>query len=211
ALAEHDLSFTLLTSGINEVSKEQHTEKVLRAAAAIGVKRFRMAYYKYDLSKPIPAQLEEFRAKMRDLVAATDEIGIKPIYQNHSGKNYFGGPLWDLADILDEFSPDQAGVAFDIGHATVEGAKAWPLNWARVRPWVDMVYLKEPHWKDNQLSWGALGEGAVDEGFYKTLKDSDFTGPISLHVEYLGRGPEKEATIRAAMEKDLATMRRLIG
>ena len=43
SLKKHDLSMTLLTSGINEASDSQHTEKVLRTAASIGEKRFRMA------------------------------------------------------------------------------------------------------------------------------------------------------------------------
>ncbi|MEM9282613.1 MAG: TIM barrel protein, partial [Verrucomicrobiota bacterium] len=102
ALKNDGLNLTILTSGINEVSDEQRTEAVLKTAADLGVKRFRMAYYKYDLDEPIAPQLDEFRAKLKDLVALTDELGIKPIYQNHSGKNYFGGPLWDLAEVLDD-------------------------------------------------------------------------------------------------------------
>ena len=49
-LKKHGLEITVLTSGINEVSEKQRTETVLRTAARLGIKRFRMAYYKYDLS-----------------------------------------------------------------------------------------------------------------------------------------------------------------
>ncbi|MCB1089354.1 MAG: sugar phosphate isomerase/epimerase, partial [Verrucomicrobiae bacterium] len=93
ALKAKGLEMTVLTSGINEVSEEQRTEAVLRTAAAQGVKRFRMLYYKYDLTKPIRPQLDEFRPRLRDLVALCKEIGIKPIYQNHSGRDYFGAPV----------------------------------------------------------------------------------------------------------------------
>ena len=211
ALKAEGLSLTVMTTSINEVSAEQQTEKILRAAAAAGVSRYRMGYYKYDLAKPIRAQLDEFRPKLRDLIALSRELGIKPIYQNHSGKDYFGGPIWDLAEVLSDHDPAEVGVAFDIGHATVEGAKAWPLNFALIRPYLDTVYVKEPSWKDNVLGWGPLGEGAVDKGFFKLLQESDFSGPVSLHVEYLGHDdPSKVPTVLAAIEKDFATLKGLL-
>lgn len=212
ALQAEGLSFTVMTTAINEVSAEQMTEKILRAAAAAGVKRYRMGYYKYDLTKPIRAQLDEFRPRLKDLVALSRELGIKPVYQNHSGKDYFGGPIWDLAEVLADHDPAHVGVAFDIGHATVEGAKAWPLHFAVIRPHLDTVYVKEPSWKDNVLDWGPIGEGAVDKGFFKLLKDGDFNGPVSLHVEYLGHDdPAKVPTVLAAIEKDFTTLKGLLS
>ncbi len=212
SLKKHKLNLTLMTSSINEVSDEQHTEKVLRTAAKLGVKRFRMAYFKYDLAKPIQPQLGEFSAKVKDLVALTDEIGIKPVYQNHSGKNYFGAPVWDMVDVFSDFDPKQIGIAFDIGHATVEGAKAWPLHFANARPFIDTVYVKEPAWDDNTLSWGPLGKGVVDKGFYEVLKKSKFDGPISLHVEYLPhKDPKMAPKIIQAMKDDLATLQTLLS
>jgi len=212
ALRAEKLAFTLMTSALNEVSAEQHTKKVLRAAAALGIKRYRMGYYRYDLAKPLRPQLAEFRKQLGDLVALSAELGIKPIYQNHSGKDFLGAPVWDLSELLEEFDPAQVGVAFDIGHATVEGGKAWPLHFASVRPWLDTVYFKEPFWKDNRLGWGPLGEGAVDKGFYKLLKDSDFRGPISLHVEYLGQNdPALVPSVLEATKKDFATLKTLLA
>lgn len=208
ALEAEGLAFTVMTTAINEVSAEQRTEEILRAAAAAGVKRYRMGYYKYDLDKPIRPQLDEFRPRLRDLVALSRELGIKPIYQNHSGRDYFGGPVWDLCEVLAEFDPAHVGIAFDIGHATVEGGKAWPLHFATARPHLDTIYIKEPSWQDNTLGWGPVGEGAVDKGFYKMLKDGDFKGPVSLHVEYLGHGDAAIVpTVLKAIEKDFATLR----
>ncbi len=211
ALRANSLKFTVMTTSLTEVSDEQATEKILRTAAAQGVKRYRMGYYKYDLKKPVRAQLDEFRPKLKDLVALSGELGIKPVYQNHSGKDYFGGPIWDLAEVLDDYSPEQIGVAFDIGHATVEGAKAWPLNFAAIRPYLDTVYVKEPSWQNNTLGWGPVGEGAVDKGFFKLLRESDFTGPVSLHVEYLGHNdPAIIPTVLEAIRKDFATLKSLL-
>lgn len=212
ALKAKGLVLSVMTSGLNEVSAEQRTEEVLRTAAKLGIKRYRMNYYRYDLTKPIRSQIDEFRPRLKDLVALSREAGIKPIYQNHSGKNYFGGPVWDLASVLDDYSPEEIGVAFDIGHATVEGARDWPLNFARIREHLDTVYLKEPVWQNNELSFGPLGEGAVDKSFYKVLTQSGFRGTVSVHVEYLGHNGETPTeTILAAMAKDFATARTLLA
>lgn len=212
ALRAEGLSFTVMTSAINEVSAGQMTEKILRAAASAGVKRYRMGYYKYDLGKPIRPQLDEFRRRLKDLVALSRELGIKPIYQNHSGKDYFGAPVWDLCEVLADFDPGHVGIAFDIGHATVEGGKAWPLHFATARPHLDTVYIKEPSWQNNTLGWGPLGEGAVDKGFYKLLKDGGFEGPVSLHVEYLGHDdPAMAPAVLEAIGKDFAALKTLLS
>ncbi|MCB1235183.1 MAG: sugar phosphate isomerase/epimerase [Verrucomicrobiae bacterium] len=209
ALRAEGLEMTVLTSGINEVSAEQRTEAVLRTAAGLGVKRFRMLYYKYDLARPIRSQLDEFRPRLRDLVAFCKEIGIKPIYQNHSGRDYFGAPVWDLAEVMGEFDPADAGVAFDIGHATIEGSKCWPLHWALIRDHIDTVYIKEPRWGDDQKPKVApLGTGGVDKGFYKTLLKSGFTGPVSLHVEYFDhKDPSKAGEAVESIGSDFATLK----
>ncbi|MCB1093359.1 MAG: sugar phosphate isomerase/epimerase, partial [Verrucomicrobiae bacterium] len=213
ALKAKGLEMTILTSGINEVSEEQRTEAVLRTAAAQGVKRFRMLYYKYDLTKPIRPQLDEFRPRLRDLVALCKEIGIKPIYQNHSGRDYFGAPVWDLAEVMSEFDPKDAGVAFDIGHATIEGSKCWPLHWALIRDHIDTVYIKEPQWgADQKPKVCPLGEGGVDKGFYETLKKSGFAGPVSLHVEYFDHNDKSAAPAALeAIKSDFAKLKGYLG
>ena len=210
ALNKEGLEITVLTSGINAVSDDQRTEAVLKTAADLGIGRFRMAYYKYDLKKPILPQVDEFRPQLRDVVAAAKEFGIKPVYQNHSGSNYFGATVWDLAEVMGEFDPADAGIAFDIGHATTEGSKCWPLHWAVCRDHIDTVYVKEPHWTTpgQPPKVGPLGEGGINQAFYQTLLKSDFSGPISLHVEYFNhKDPAQEGPFLEATAKDFATLK----
>ena len=80
ALKKQNLEMMIMTSGINEVSTEQRTEEVLRTAAKLGVKRFRMNYFKYDLKQPIWEQLQAIRPKIKDLVALCQEIGIDKVF-----------------------------------------------------------------------------------------------------------------------------------
>lgn len=214
ALKKQGLEMTILTSGINEVSAEQRTEEVLRTAAKLGVKRFRMNYFKYDLKQPIWDQLQAVRPKIKDLVALCKEIGIQPLFQNHSGKDYFGAAVWDIYSIMREYPAEQFSFCFDILHATCEGGKSWPLEFNLVKDHIGAAYFKDYKWEGRKLVTVPLGEGQVDPGYGKMLIQSGYAGPISLHVEYLegnAKDPAVLKTFREAHARDIKTLRSWIG
>lgn len=214
ALKKQGLEMTIMTSGINEVSAEQRTEEVLRTAAKLGVRRFRMNYFKYDLKKPIWEQLQAVRPKIRDLVALCAELGIQPLFQNHSGKDYFGAAVWDIYSIMREYPAKQFGFCFDILHATCEGGKSWPLEFNLVRDHIGAAYFKDYKWEGRKLVTVPLGEGQVDPEYGKMLLKSGYGGPISLHVEYLegnAKDPAVLKTFREAHAHDIKTLRSWIG
>jgi sugar phosphate isomerase/epimerase len=209
ALKKHNLEMTILTSGINEVSKEQRTEEVLRTAASLGVKRFRMLYYKYDLAQPIWPQLEAIKPKVRDLVQLCREIGIQPLFQNHSGKDYVAAPIWDMYSIMREYPPEQFGFAFDILHATVEGGLSWPIDSSLVADHYGAVYFKDFKWAGRKIETCPLGEGQVSPDFAKGLLKRKYTGPVSLHVEYLKGDPKDPAVLKTFREAHLRDVKLL--
>jgi sugar phosphate isomerase/epimerase len=210
ALKKQGLELTILTSGINEVSQEQRTEVVLRTAAQLGVKRFRMLYYKYDLKKPIWEQVQELRPRIKDLVQLCQEIGIQPMVQNHSGKDYVAAPIWDIYSIMREYTPAQLSFCYDIFHATVEGGSQWPLSAALTADHWGAVYFKDFKWEGRKAEGCPLGQGQVSPDFVKLVKERGFAGPISLHVEYL-KGDPKSAEVlkqfREAQVRDLKVLR----
>lgn len=214
ALKKQGLEMTIMTSGINEVSAEQRTEEVLRTAAKLGVRRFRMNYFKYDLKKPIWEQLQAVRPKIKDLVALCKEIGIQPLFQNHSGKDYFGAAVWDIYSIMREYPAADFSFCFDILHATCEGGKSWPLEFNLVRDHIGAAYFKDYKWEGRKLVTVPLGEGQVDPEYGKMLLKSGYGGPISLHVEYLegnAKDPAVLKTFREAHARDIKTLRSWIG
>jgi sugar phosphate isomerase/epimerase len=207
ALKKQNLELTLMTSGINQVSAEQHTEKVLRTAAALGVKRYRMNYFKYDLTKPILPQLDEIKVKVRDLVALSRELGIQPLFQNHSGKDYVAAPIWDMYSIMREYPLEQFGFAFDILHATVEGGLSWPIDAALVADHFGAVYFKDFKWVGRKIAVCPLGEGQVSPDFAKGLLKRGYKGPISLHVEYLKGNTKDPAFVKECRESHLRDLK----
>ncbi len=221
ALKKRNLEITIMTSGINSVSKEQNTEQVLRTAKALGIKRYRMNYLKYDLKKPILPQLDEWKPQIKDLIQLSSEIGVQPLLQNHSGRDYFGAPVWDAFSLMKDYTPQQWGFALDAYHTTVEGGLSWPLEMALVGEHIQAVYFKDVQWLGPNKAEGVpLGTGLVNKDFATQVLKLGFTGPISLHTEYMvEKGAKKNAVpspefVRASLEaykRDFAVMKDWIG
>jgi sugar phosphate isomerase/epimerase len=215
ALKKRNLEMTILTSGINQVSKEQNSEQVLRTAKALGVERFRMNYFKYDLKKPIEAQLAEWKPMIKDLIQLCDGIGIQPLLQNHSGADYFGAPIWDAWSLMKEYTPKQWGFAVDAYHTTVEAGLSWPIDTSLIGDHIQAMYFKDVKWLSPGKAEGVpLGTGLVPKAFATTLLKRGFQGPISLHTEYMV-GKTKDADFVKnsieAFKRDFAVMKEWIG
>lgn len=200
ALKERGLKLTMLTTGINAVNEEQQTEKVLRTAKALGVTHYRMNYYKYDLKKPIWDQLEEWKPQIKELAALNKEIGITAMYQNHSGRDYFGAPVWDAYGVIREYAVEEMSFAFDVMHAMIEGGKSWPLELALVKEQVGAYYFKNFKSENGKFENCALADGVVGKGYVEELKKLKWTGPVSLHVEYLKGSVKDEGYLENAIQ-----------
>jgi sugar phosphate isomerase/epimerase len=204
ALKKRGLEMTILTSDIN--SPTEQARKVLDTAKKLGITRYRMLWYKYDLAKPVRPQLEAIRPRVKDLVALNRELGVTALYQNHSGAQMVGAPLWDIYSVIREHDPKYISIAYDIMHATAEGGLDWPIQFNLVQSHLGAVYFKDFTWNNHKTKAAPLGTGQVDRGFASLLKRTNFTGPISLHVEYL-EGVKDRKTQADAFKRDLATLR----
>lgn len=207
ALKQRGKSIAVLASAITSV-KQPHTERVLRTAAQLGIKRYRIGSWRYDKARPPQAQLAEIAAQLRDLAALNRELGLQAGFQNHSGSNYVGAPVWDLWTVLQGIEPRDVGVCFDIGHATVEGGTAWPLHARLMADRLTTVMVKDFTWRRTakgwEPQWTLLGEGMISRDFFAWLKTTAFAGPIVQHHEYdHGAG----APMVANMKKDLQVLR----
>ena len=211
ALRKRKLELTIMASGINNADDKLNVQQ-LQVAAKLGVKRYRMGYYKYDLKRPVAKQLDEFRPILKNLVALNKELGIQAIYQNHSGSNYVGAPMWDLHELFKAHDPAHVSVGFDLSHAKAEAMRSWPLSANLLRPRIGALYVKSFRWDNNQRKNCSLAEGIVDKKYPRQLIASGFTGPINLHEEYLNhRDPKLIPQHVAAIRKDIVTLKSWLG
>jgi sugar phosphate isomerase/epimerase len=211
ALRRRKLEMTIMASGVND-ARDKLSLRQLEVAAKLGVKRYRMKYFKYDLKRPVARQLDEIRPQLKDLVAVNKALGLQAVYQNHSGRNYVGAPLWDLWLLFKEHPVEHLAVALDTGHTMVEGTNSWPIQANLLRPHLGALYVKDYTWINNKKTLVPLGEGNIDKDYPKRLIDSGFTGPINLHQEHIH--PRTRAMVPkqiAAIQKDVATLRQWLG
>jgi len=208
ALNKHGLEITVMASSINRAN-QSNTEKVLRTASQLGITCYRMDYYRYDLNRPLKKQLAQIKPVLKDLIEMNREFGMRAVYQNHSGSQFVGAPVWDIHSLLQNYPVSDIGIAFDIQHATIEGGLAWPLNFQLAKPQLGAVYFKDFLWEGRRIKGVPLGEGQIDRRFVQSLKATGFAGPLSLHVEYLGHAGVEENI--AALKQDLGTLRQWLA
>ncbi len=203
ALRKHGLDLTIMTTDVVRL-EDPYTEDVLRTGAALGVKKYRMGFYRYDPKRGVMDQLNEIRPRLRELAAFNRELGLTAVYQNHSGADFVGAPVWDLHYLLDGIPVEQIGVAFDIRHAMIEGGLSWPLEYDLIKPSLGAVFAKDFEWSGKKAEHVQLGEGRVDKKFFKMHRQSGIECPVSLHVEYVGEGKTEENL--AALARDYKTL-----
>ena len=206
ALRTRQREVSIITTDITAVTPA--AEKVLRTASRLGLKRYRLGFFNYAKDKPIPEQLNQVGAQLRELAALNKDLGLQAGFQNHSGDSRVGAPIWDIWTVIKDLDPKAMGICFDIGHATIEGGLAWPTHFRLAAPHLTAVFVKDFRWqktgKDWKAAWCPLGEGMVNRDFFKRLQATNYAGPICQHHEYeLG---ENDA-MRAHFKKDLATLR----
>jgi len=210
ALRGRELELSVISTDVEDIAGL--TQKVLKTASKLGIRQYRLKHYYYDLSKPIASQLENFRAKLRDLAQLNQELNIQGSIQNHSGRNYVGAGVWDIWELIRDLDPKSMGVFFDIGHATIEGGLSWPIEARLIEPFLATVSVKDFVWAKGERGWRAewcpLGEGMVNRQYFETLAKSNFRGPITQQFEYQ-MGDRKEMI--AAMQKDLGVLRKWLG
>jgi sugar phosphate isomerase/epimerase len=204
------VKIALMTTDINTVNEADRSEKVLRAAGALGIPSYRMKWYGYVSGRSHWEQLDAIKPQLRDLVALSREARVLPGYQNHSGAKYVGAGIWDMAMLMKDYRADELSWNFDFFHATVEGGLSWPNELALVRDHISMVYFKNFKWQGKVPAGCPLSEGMVSKDAVSMLRKSGYAGPVCLHVEYLKGKVTDAGALKMAVDatrKDFATLK----
>lgn len=165
-------------------------EKILRTAAALGVKIYRMGYLNYETALGIEGSIAQLRPQMQELADLNRQIGITGAYQNHAGTR-IGGAVWDLWVLLKDVAPQHLGIQYDIKHATAEGGRSWILGLQLVAEHINCLALKDFLWQQNDRGqWSdnpvPMGTGMVDyPAFFAAVKNLNILVPITMHLEYV--------------------------
>ena len=212
ALRAEGLDVPMITTALVSAS-EPAAPVILETAGRERVRFFKTGYFRYRFAD-VRREIEEAGQGLRGLAALAARHGVELGYHNHAG--YIGGPVWDIAPVMDALDPRAAGYYFDVRHAVVEGGDAgWRTGLLQAAPRLKMVAIKDFFWEKTDGGWKQrncpLGQGMVDwPAFFAILAGAGFHGPVSLHLEYEigGATPaaQQENTLAAAA-RDLAFLK----
>lgn len=210
AIEKVGLKVNMMTTPISDPSKPE-TERILKTASALKIPFYRIGTWRYDMKRDIMQQLSEHNARLKDLAAMNKHYNIRAGYHNHSGKGDIGGPVWDVLKMLEGVETEWVGSNFDPGHNFAEGSKgAWLTNFKVLAPYIKMSAIKDFAWYQTNDGWHSgfppIGQGMINwKETFALYKDINFTGPLSMHIEYdiEGEGEEKHKNEIKAIKRDL--------
>ena len=210
AFQKAGLNVDMMATGITDAD-DPLSEKVLQVASEMGIKFYRLGYYKYDPALSMVNNLERIKVKMDGLARLNEKYNIHGAYQNHAGSN-FGAPVWDLWEVIKDMDPRWTGCQYDICHATAEGNRSWPLGLKALKDHIRCIVVKDFKWgeRDGRAReiYVPVGEGVVDfKTYFGMLKELGIHGPITFHLEY-PLGPEKEMSVAQEKELTIGWMRK---
>jgi len=198
---KYKLALDMMVSGIVTAS-DPYTERVLKTASSSGIKYYRLGWFDYDIKLGIWESIQKYKTVLKEITELNKKYKIHGGYQNHAGPR-LGGPVWDLHELLRDLPPEFTGSQYDVRHAMVEGANTWILGMRLIAPHIKTLAVKDFTWQTingkPQAVTVPMGEGMVDwDLYFKTIKELNIIGPITLHVEYplLEKGEEKLTLIQ---------------
>lgn len=210
------LKVEMITTDIT-TARDKHAEPVLRTAAKLGVKYYRLGSHNYDDKLGIWGSLQKLKPVFKDLADLNQSLGIHGAIQNHAGTRV-GAAIWDLHELLRDLDPRWIGVQYDIRHATAEGGQSWPLPLKLLAPWIKCTDAKDFRWEQSPgkaaIENVPIGEGIVNfDAYFRLVRELKLTGPISVHLEYPPfervqmSEADKRAKFPALMRKDLTALK----
>jgi L-ribulose-5-phosphate 3-epimerase len=215
------LAVEMISTGITQA--DRHAEVIVRTAAKLGIKYYRLGNFDYDFRLGVRESLQRLQPALKDIAALNQAHGIHGALQNHAGLRV-GAAVWDLYELLRGHDPRWLGCQYDIRHATAEGGLSWPVPLRLIAPWIRCTNIKDLRWVQTANKAVPevvpLGEGIVDfDQYFKLVRELRLGGPISMHLEYPPferarpalSDADKRRQFPPAMRKDLAVLRQLMA
>lgn len=199
AIRAEGLGVPMITTALTS-SGDPTAKPILSTAGKLSIPFFKPGYYKYSFVN-VRGELQKAMNDFRTLTEVSKQSGVQCGFHNHEG--YVGAQLWDVAQTIDQLEPKWVGYYFDVRHAVAEGGVAgWKMALNLIAPRIKMIAVKDSYWEKSSKGWRQvncpLGQGMVDwKAYFKALRQANFQGPISLHLEY-----EIPGTTTAALEEN---------
>jgi L-ribulose-5-phosphate 3-epimerase len=195
----------MLTTNITDAN-EPATRAIFETAKKLGVRWIKLGYWDYAGFGTLHQQRREVKAKMKDLAAMCQDIGVVAGFHNHSDA-YFGASIWDIEHVISDTPREAVGLYLDPAHATIEGGSAaWEQGMDLLSDRIVMLAVKDFRWVEGKHRYAGARRQSVEfcpladgntpwPAVLKRLKQIKFDGPISFHSEYQGSHSFADLTV----------------
>ena len=204
AFKDQGLTITMITTGINSVA-DPNTKPLLETAAKLGIRHYKLGYFRYENLANYRETIAAAHKNMAELAILNRKLNLRAGLHNHAGDSV-GCCVWDAAEALQGIDTQAVGYFFDPAQATIEGGKiGWNLAFRRAQSNLAMIAIKDFVWEKTEKGWRTkwvpLGQGMTDYATFRTLLQStNFSGPMTLHIEYNPGGNTKTERYDRALE-----------
>ena len=219
AVREQGLKADMIVTAITK--SNALARNILETAAGLGIKAYRLGYYRYPKEVSISDGLAIAKDQFHKLSKLNKELGILGHYQNHAG-GVIGASIWEIWQMLEATDESAMGCQYDIRHAMVEGGFGWPNGLRLIKPRITCLVAKDYRWEMEDGKWKLintpLGEGMIDfVSYFKKIQEYGIQVPITVHYEYPMGGAEhgnaklhgrSQEQVFDAMRKDLVKLKR---
>lgn len=215
---QHGQKIVQITSEVT--APDEYAKTLFETAGKLGIRHIKLGYYRTSGFGNLSSQVKEVRQKLRELTKLAKSTGVLPCVHIHSG-TFLPSHGTMLYLLIQDFDPAEIGAYVDTLHMSLEGGSAgWKDGLDLLAPWIQMCAVKnyalvnktrDQHgqqrygWKTAPL---ADGISPLPE-FFKCLKQINYSGPYSLHSEYLPELNVEECYAQTAA--DLKYFRKLIS
>lgn len=222
AIRERGLEIGWLTTAI-ESAESPHAEAILATAADLGIKQFKLGYYRYAGFGAMRRQIAEVRDQLRSI----EQLCLK--HKIQAGVHAHDGPTLSATThvvslLLEGFDPAAICYYPDLGHIGIEGSfGGWIHGLDLLSDRINMLALENlAQFQAVDPETGATRWRAkvvpFDQGFipfpeaFRYLKQIGYDGYASFQAEYRGQNSFKDmgqAELLSQVSQDLQYTKQL--
>jgi sugar phosphate isomerase/epimerase len=161
--------------------------RAIQVAKYMGAPYVRVFSYYMPMNENSELFRDEVLFRMKQLTALAEEGGVVFVLENEIG--VYGDTAKCCLDILTHCASPNLRLAFDVGNFVMAGdlpvTDAYPLLF----PYIACVHVKDASAKEEIFLPAGEGDGEF-EAFTQTLKESNFSGPVSIEHHLIDRYPD---------------------
>jgi sugar phosphate isomerase/epimerase len=182
-LGERGFGVSALASPLGKVSLELPVEaEVTRLGTAIDLARFFSTRYIrmfsfYQEGRDPAGMRDEVLVRLRAMADLAEREDIVLLHENE--KDIYGDTPDRVVDLIESVGSDHLRVAWDAANFVQVGARPFTDAYARLRPYLDYLQIKDALAADGQVVAAGEGDGEVVETL-TALRDDGYQGFISL-------------------------------